>query len=128
MQLTPFCCPSRAPPDNADRERDGKPKKSNNDPEQREIIDKRKKLHLIPSLGTCAVYQSNVEVVVFSVCWDGTVTIITSVQCSIQAHPSVLSQLSTRYPGLFTANIPGGDDDSSACSSITTLLKCQKIQ
>ena len=58
----------------------------NHDYEQREILDKRKKLDLIPDLETCAAHKSTVELVDLSVCWDGTIvdTMITSVQWSIQ--------------------------------------------
>ena len=63
------------------------PKNLNHDLEQTEMLDRRKKLDLIPGLGTYAAQQSTAEVVDLSVCLDGTIadTMIILVQCSIQS-------------------------------------------
>ena len=57
------------------------PGNPNHDLERIEVLDKRKKLDLIPDLGTCAAHQSIAEVVDLSVCSDGTTagTMITPV-------------------------------------------------
>lgn len=63
------------------------PRNLNHDPEQREILDKRKKLDLIPDLGTCA------EVVDLSVYWDDTIvdTMVTTVHLLQTLYTSALN-------------------------------------
>ena len=110
----------RLPPDNAIRERDGKPKKSKprprveRNPRQEEEI----RFNTGPrNLRGAPVNRGSRRPFRMLGRYDrgyndhnGTVL--------HPSFPSALSQLFTRHPGLSAAIIPGGDDDSSALSML----------